>query len=509
MRAGGRGAFGACAVVVPALAWLLAALAPASAGAYDFLLPSSRGAAMGGAMAASSDDAFALWYNPALIACVDEHRVGLDYGLLDPRIRAEVEQYGSLGKIPSLRFSDAQGQWSQELSRAAIDRAFGEDAIPEMLHGFSLHMLFPIHRIIRKLPVRVGLAGTLFVPCGGTCVVKVQAHTPDQPFFPIMGSRTQRLRLMLGLGLELIRNWWTIGLSVSAFTSMTGEVSSKTPVSTYDPDRPEENQPEASTATFKQELGTTVTPMIGTVVTPLKQLRIGAYYRFAEKLDMDFDVNAGVSLNVGYAIESEMIYFLESDFFYVPAAVGLALAATPIKSLHIAVQADYVFWSDVTDTMSVSHFDVEPEALNESGGLETMEEYGNFRVRSLPPPRIKVRDIITPKIGVEYSPIRLLKIRLGYSYTPSALEPDQEYENMLLDNSYHTVGLGLGFAFYLKSKALETPFLHLDLSGQFLILQPRYNKVGVNDPEGGYHARGVVRTSGYLWGLGSQFTFRF
>ena len=489
-----------------ALLLLVVGLAAQPARAYDFLVPGSRGPALGGAMAATTDDAFAVWHNPALLARSDSYRFGLSYALIDPQLNVSVNQYGSLGFVPSLQAYDSTGQLGQEATRNRISDSFGL-ASPDMVHGFNLHMLFPIHRMIPKLPFRAGLGATLFIPCGGTCVVKVKGHTPDQPFFPVFGSRNQRLRLMVGLGIEIIKDWWTLGISGSFFTSMKGVVSSYTPVATYDPDNPDANQPAASTATFDQELGTTVTPVLGTAITPIPELAIGLFYRFAERLDLEFTVDAGVSFDLGYPIEAQMPYFLETDFFFVPATLGLAVSGTLFDSLSITAQLDYVFWSDVTDNININQFDLKDGAINDKGGLITMEEYGDFRVRSLPPPKIRARNIFVPRVGLEYTLNKYVQFRGGYSYTPSALEADQKYHNMLLDNTYHTIGLGVGFRYYDPLDLLDLPIL-IDLHGQMLVLEPRYNKIGVADEVGGYHAKGVVETSGFYWGIGINVTFQ-
>jgi len=488
--------------------FLLLLLVPApEASAYDFLQPGSRGSSLAGAMAANSSDAFAVWYNPALLGQVDDHRFGLDYAILYPVLKVEVDQVGSLGFVPALQGYDSGEHLSQSLTLSRINEAFGTEAPPEMLHGFNVHLLVPLHRLMPNLPIRVGLAGTLFVPCGGTCVVKVRGHTPDQPFFPVFGSRNQRLRLMLGLGIELIRDWWAIGVSASFFCDMEGRVSSYTPVSTFDSEHPEENPPGASTATFTQELGTNVTPVFGTVVTPTKDLSIGLYYRMAERLHVSFAVDAGVFFDMGYSIEAQMPYFLEGDFFFVPAALGLGIAGTLFGSLRLTAQVDYVFWSDVTENINVNDFDLADGATNEAGGLTTMEEYGDFRVRSLLPPKIRARNIICPRVGAEYTLNKYVQFRAGYSYAPSALEEDQEYGNMLLDNNYHTVGLGIGLSYFDALKLLELPIL-IDIHGQMAFLETRYNKVGVKDDIGGYQARGVVKTSGFFWSAGLTVTFQ-
>ena len=99
------------------------------------------------------------------------------------------------------------------------------------------------------------------------------------------------------------------------------------------------------------------------------------------------------------------------------------------------------------------------------------------------------------------------RLRLGWSYTPSALEPDQEFGNLLLDNSYNTVSTGLGMALADPLGYMELPVL-IDLHFLVSILQPRYQRVGLEDSVAGYHAMGLVKTDGYFFGFGLEATFQ-
>ena len=486
---------------------LLAGLA-APAGSHDLMPPGSRGAALGGAMAANCESGYAAWYNPALLTLSNEFKFSLQYSALFPRTNSRVEKYGSLGFIPYMQDYDADGRLSYAKTRLRIDHLFGEEAQPQTLDGFDVQLLLPLKRMIPRFPVRVGFGAMIFAPCAGSCIVKVNAHTSDQPFYPVFGTRSQRLHVLFGIGIEVLEDVLSIGAAVSILADMSGNVGSLTPISTFDPDSPEEKQPGPSKATFSQDLGTSATPIFGALVRPVDALRIGAYYRFAQRLGLQFEVDAGVAVDMGFPLESQMPYTLESSFFYVPASTGLGIGATIADRLLITGQVDWVFWSGVADNINISDFDVNPEVINDDGGLTTMEEYGDFRVRQLPPPHIKARDIIVPRVAAEYAFMRgYTRLRLGWAYTPSALEPDQEFGNLLLDNSYHTVSSGLGMALADPLGYMELPVL-IDLHFLVSILQPRYQRVGLRDPVAGYHAKGLVKTDGYFFGFGLEATFQ-
>jgi len=460
---------------------------------------------MAGSLAAASADAHAAWYNPALLSLGDHFRFGLAYSSAWPSLDASVDNYGSLGFIPAMQVQTDNGRLSASKSRLLVDRVFSRDAQPEPFNGISIGVLLPLQRMLPRFPLKVGLATSIMAPCTGACVVRVQSHTPDQAFYPVFGSRNQRLHVMAGLGIEILEDLWSVGVSASVLANMSGDVGSLTPISRFDPADPTANPPPPSKATFSQNLDTSATPLFGTLIRPLDQLSIGAWYRFAESLNLDFAVDAGVSVDMGFPFESHMPYFLDSNFFYVPAATGLALAFNPLDDLLLTAQLDWTFWSGLSEKINVSRFDVEPSAVNDDGGLDTLEQYGDFRVRSLPFPVLKARNTLSPRAGVEYTLKQFTRFRAGWARIPSALDPDQAYLNLLLDNTRHDITGGVGFSLYDPLRYIEKPVL-LDVNAGVSLLEPHRNLVGLKDDAAGYHAKGVVLTKGYFFTFGIELT---
>lgn len=477
-------------------------------GAQEVVAPGSRGAAMGGSMAALSDDGYGAWYNPALLVNVKDFRFGIQYLGLFTDINAKVTDYGSLGHIPYMQVLDDDGNIMLQKTRLRVDSLFGKEAEPKSLNQIDLHFALPVQRMIPGFPQRMAFGGYISVPGAGTSIVSVKGQTPDQPFYPVMGSRIQRLRMVMGVGLEVWDDVLSLGASVSILANLQGNVGSLAPMTTFDPTAAKDKQeiPNPGKATFGQEIATALTPEFGVLVTPVEGLDIGAYYRFAQAMDLRFDVAVGVDMNMGYELQADLPYYLKGRFFYVPASTGLGVGFTMIPSLTLSAQLDYVFWSQLGDNINISNFNVEPRVINDKGGLAPLEEYGDFRVRSYPVPPIRSRDTWNPKAGLEWTlKGGFTKIRLGYSYNPSALESDQEYMNLLLDNSYHTVSGGVGFSLMDPLGYLKLPVL-IDLHALVNILVERTNSVGLLDSDAGYHAKGWVETSGYMYGFGVDFT---
>ncbi|GEM_PF-3543490 len=478
--------------------------------AQDLVVPGSRGAAMGGSMAAAVDDGYGAWYNPAMLVTVEDFKFGIQYAALFSDVRTSVKDYGSLGHIPYMQVFDADDKLLQQQTRLRVDELFGREAEPKSLHLIDMHFALPVQRMIPKFPKRAAIGGYISVPGAGTSIVSVKGQTPDQPFFPVMGSRIQRLKMVVGGGVELIDEVLSIGASVSILANLDGNVGSLTPMSTFDPTvaQGEQEKPNPSKATFGQEIATAITPQFGLLVQPVKGIEIGAYYRFAQSMDLRFDVAAGVDVNMGYKLEAELPYYLMGSFFFVPAATGLGVSVSLVPDLIVSAQLDYVFWSDMSKKINISNFNVEPSVLNDQGGLTPLEEYGHFKVRSYPVPPIHARNTFNPRAGLEYGMFKgFTKLRLGYSYNPSALEEDQKYQNMLMDNSYHTIAGGIGFSLNDPLEWIRLPIM-LDFHALVNVLVDRTNRVGLDDPDGGYHAKGWVESSGFMYGFGVDLTIQ-
>lgn len=497
------------------LAWLLLVwnvvflAAAGEVSAADFLVPGSRGAAMAGSIVAVTQDGHSVWYNPAMLADTDVCRFGLQYVGIFPSLSTSISNYGSLGQIPYLQGNDSSGQLSQTQTRVRIQDVFNNDARPDPFHGVNISLLLPITKMMPKFPLRMGLGLSILVPGAGTNVVKVTGYTPDQPFYPVFGSRIQRLRIFAGLGFEIVRDMLSIGIGATVFTNIEGEVGSLTPMTTFDSSEPTDEQdlPAPSKATFGQKLGTTASPVFGLHFRPIKWLELGAYYRMEQSMNLSFDVAAGVDVNMGYKLVAEMPYYLKSQFFFIPSSAGFGGGFHVGDSLLLTAQLDWIFWSRLTQNINIADFDVIEGMINDQGGLVPLEQYGDFKVRSYPVPKIRSRDVFSPKAGLEWSIKGFTRFRLGYAYNPSALEVDQNYLNLLLDNNYHTVSGGVGFSLTDPLGYLEKPVL-LDFHVLVDILEPRYNHVGLLDEAGGYHAKGVVETSGTFLSVGVELTLQ-
>jgi long-subunit fatty acid transport protein len=482
---------------------------PAAVHASDFLVPGSRGTAMAGALVANSEDGHATWYNPALLARTDDCHFGLQYTGIFPSLTANVHNYGSLGLVPHFQGFDKQGALNRTQTQLRVNDMFSGQADPDAFHGFNITLLLPITKMMPKFPYRIGFGLSILVPGAGTSVVRVAGHTADQPFYPVFGSRIQRLRLYAGAGFEILKDKLSIGVGATVFTNIQGEVGTLTPMTTFDYTHPKEKQdlPAPSKATFAQDLGTTASPIFGIQFRPIKGLDFGAYYRMAQSMDLNFNVAAGVDVRMGYKLAAEMPYYLKSDFFYIPASTGLGAGVSLIPGLLLTAQVDWVFWSGLTDNINIADFDIVPGNINDKGGLVPLEEYGDFKARSYPVPGIRARDVFSPKAGLEWTWWGFTYLRAGYAFTPSALEPDQQYMNMLLDNNYHTISGGVGFSLKDPLQFIEKPIL-LDFHFAANVLEKRYNRVGLNDLDGGFHAKGVVETGGTFFGLGVELTLQ-
>ncbi len=109
-------------------------------------------------------------------------------------------------------------------------------------------------------------------------------------------------------------------------------------------------------------------------------------------------------------------------------------------------------------------------------------------------------DTFVPHLGLEFTPLagEGFHIRAGYGYEESPVGKGGSSENMILDNSKHVTGFGLGYTF-LNPSGLKYP-LSLDASylGQYLVKRQMVSTDNVK-----------YECSGYLNGVAATLTLRY
>ncbi|MBM4387063.1 MAG: hypothetical protein FJ088_04950, partial [Deltaproteobacteria bacterium] len=354
------------------------------------------------------------------------------------------------------------------------------------------------------------LGGVIFFPDNATSIVKIEGLTPDDPTFPVFGRRLQRLVAMFGLGVEIIPGALSIGAGLTILSDITGSVESLAPISVFNPDNPDNPPPpQPSSAVFKQDLDTETAFNFGALFSPAEWLSLAVVRRGGMTLNLDFDVEAGISINFGSPMDAMIPYTLQSNFFYIPEQYVFGAKFMPFKTQAIMLDIAWMRTGNLEDNLPITKFHIKEEALGGDGQVRSLENIGKFRVTNEVMPEVKTRDIIVPRIGIEQKLLGgMLDLRAGYSYHQSPFESNQGYENFLLDNSFHSLTFGAGLNFKDPSGIFPKP-LTFSLHFQTLILNPHYNRVGKSGANGNYIGKGVVETGGYFIGGGATLTMRF
>jgi len=490
------------------LAVLVVALCAAAGGearASDLFGSGARNVAMGGAASASCNDGTAAAYNPALLGAIDSASLSIWYSGVFPSVEAEVEDFGSLGHIPGYQVGDDSGV-SPELSRGAVQSAFASATDLDPYSGFGVAFVLPSSALFPGIPIEFGIGGSIEVPGAGTSLAEFSSRSPTQPFFPTWNTPFGQSRILFGLGVEVWEDVAWLGASASIHSAASGEVVTLTPIATFDPKHPDENMPTPSSARTTQELSLSVSPVAGLLVRPAKWLRLAAAYKGEEETSIAMDVAASMELNLGSSVEIELPYVMSGSFAYRPHRFTVGAALEPLDELTLTLDATYGLWEDFPSHVQVLSFHVADSALDEDGAIFIDDLGTKFRVDSEPLPILSARNTITPALGAEYRLPFGLDVRTGYSYRPSPMESDQGHVNMLLDNSWHQLSAGVGMR---VSGEADGPKTMVSLSGQGIFLVTRHNKVGAADESGASSAAGLVKTSGWMGGVGVELSREF
>jgi len=488
---------------------LIAVLASAPAAGSDLFGAGSRNIALGGAVSATCDDGNAAWYNPALLGAIPTPRLALGYTGMFPSVDATVEDFGSLGQVAAYRVEGSgsgSGGPAATLTGQALQDAFDQAADLDAYSAIGVHFVLPLQSLFPGFPVPAGFGGSFIIPQAGTALAAYSSRTPTQPFFPSWNTPFGQARIQFGLGVEAWKDVLWLGAGTSVHSTAAGEVVTLTPIATFDPAKPEQNQPTPSNASTSQGLDLSISPVAGLLVKPVKWLKVGLAYRGEEETRIAMDVRASMVLNLGEPVQIDLPYVMSGSFAYKPHRFAAALALEPADELTLSLEGTLGLWSTFSPHVQVLSFKVADSALDEYGAVFIDDLGTRFRATSEPLPVVSVRDTLIPAAGVEYRFRFGLDLRGGYAYRPSPLNPDQGHVNMLMDNSWHQVSLGAGLRL---SGDAQGPRTVVNLHGQGVLLVSRYNRVGAPDADGASMAGGLVESSGWMGGFGVELVREF
>ncbi|MCA9524291.1 MAG: outer membrane protein transport protein, partial [Myxococcales bacterium] len=243
---------------------------------------------------------------------------------------------------------------------------------------------------------------------------------------------------------------------------------------------------------LKVDLFATIAPTAGILLRPVRGLRIGISYRGA--LQLSFSLPLNVVLDEIGALD----FKIKGVGLYTPHQINFGVSYEfRYPKIRISAGVTWAMWSRAPSPSAAIDIKLDDTKLNPNAPTPA----SIIDVHS-PNVKLNAKDILIPRVGIEYVVLEWLTLRGGYFYRPTPL-PNQVYETNYIDNEAHTISLGAGFAWYDKFERTRG-LVVVDLVGQLTILMPRsIGKVLPNDPVGGYTSKGVI------FNLGIEFRHDF
>ncbi|AKT40919.1 OmpP1/FadL family transporter [Chondromyces crocatus] len=425
-------------------------------GTYGF---GSRGAAMGGAVAADAVDFSAGYYNPAGLVGAPGLSISLGYAYSSNDLRMNDQPSGTRD-----------------------------------VHGLSGGLVAP--GTLAGIPFAFGLS--TFLPDDG--LSRIKALRQETPRWELYDDRLSILFLAANLAIRPLP-WLEVGGGLAFLASTRGGFKVKGRANVLSP------YESKLTHEVDADLTTIRYPQLGVRARAGDLGFIGLTYRGQAQLPLAIDANlngivdfAGIEVPLAYELESRTI-----DGF-LPQQLVLGLSFQRIQRLKINLDLTWVNWSAYESPVAKTraHLDAEtPPGLD----IDLPDD-----PRPTVPIPLDFVDRIVPRLGVEYlwaaagplrdvagetTPRRALEVplRVGYLYERSPIPPQTGVTNYV-DTDRHTFSIGAGVWWNHPGEVLPGA-LKLDLHAQLSLLPERIiEKASAADFVGDYRARGTMVSGG-------------
>ena len=426
------------AAALVGLAALLVGTVPARASLLDTYGFGARATSMGNASVAPCEDYEAVFYNPANLVARKEVHFG--YGL------------NWVAPFLTIDRRSADSEWESVVPEdnlvvhAGISVPFGglfDDHV-----SFGAALLLPLLRLTR--------------------VESIDWHVPQ---FALYENVPDKLALLLGLAYEPIPEV-RIGVGLQILAELQG--AARISMSLLDN--------KVTSRDIRLDVFGTAAPTAGITVQPLPELRIAAAYRAA--LSLDYAIPARVIIEEIGNLDLEV----RGISLYTPHQVTLGVSYTTPIALTVSAELGWAMWSLAPSPAAEVRLSLDDSALVKGQDGATVMPI--IQVTS-PEIRPGARDILLPRIGVEWIANDLIAVRGGYAFRPTPL-PSPIHETNYIDAPTHTSSLGAAFTFADPLEHHRKP-LTVGLALQWTYMEPRVvDKPDPADPVGDYTAGGSV-----------------
>ena len=419
---------------------LLAAVAPtpASASLFDTYGFGPRATAMGNAATASSEDYASVFYNPANLLARKEVHFG--YGL---------------NWVAPLLTIDRRNTASEY-----------ESVVPDDNLGVHVGISTPIGGIFDN---KVAFGATLFLPLLRlTRVESIDYHVPQ---FAMYENVPDKLGLLLGIAYEPIPEL-RIGAGVQILAELQG--AARVSLSLLDN--------KVTSRDIRIDVFGTAAPTAGITWQPLEALRIGASYRAALSLDYALPILVLIE-EVG-----NLFFEVKGVSLYTPHQVTLGASYDTPIGLRVATELSWAMWSLGPSPAAEVALRIDDAVLVGDAEGAVVRDIVSVNTPTI---RTGAKDILIPRVGLEYLINDLVGVRLGYSYRPTPL-PTPNYETNYVDATAHTMSTGASFTFRDPLEHHKKP-LTVGLALQWTLLEDRrVDKPDPQDPVGDYLVGGSI-----------------
>ncbi|MFH1811697.1 MAG: hypothetical protein ABIJ09_23360 [Pseudomonadota bacterium] len=414
-----------------------------ASGPFELFGFNPRGKAMAGSQTATADDYTATFYNPALLTRTQKLNFGAAIHIVYPNVSVQLEQ------------------------ELAEDSPY-QPNLPSPEAGLMMGFDFPVGgALANRLAVGVGVYLPAFE------ISRVRIPDPAVPHYYLYENSPSRMEVMPGIAVRWF-DWLSTGVGMRATGALMGPTNYR-----VDPVAGTVNRREFDTA-----LKYVFAPVLGVSLGPFFGLRAGAVYRGSLAMPIDFPTHIevdGLDLSTDIAFGAINIYS--------PHTASLGLAYTFLDdSLTISLDLQYIRWSDAPDPSVQFRIDAEGDDLDRLGIGDSLDLPGPGMKREVRPAFV---DVFVPRVAVEYAPLDLLTVRLGYFYQPTHI-PNQTSGSNYIDNNTHGLTTGVGVTFADPLQFFENPITIDAAAAVYVLAERRAIKENGNDPVGNWTAGGQI-----------------
>jgi len=431
------------ALVVRLLQTLLVLFVPAAvhSSPIDMLGVGGRAMSMGSAYTAVSDDVLAIYYNPAGLAQLEEHELLLGYLWSNPALHAESPQ------VPDLEVRQVV---PYHLKCPVVGLAFNLDTIFENA--------LPLH-------ARVGVLN--LTPDNFKSVYRDWDPEPSTARWFRYGDYWDRVNLEGALSLQADGvPWVSLGIGFRFIISGTAFMVDRygTHGLTLDLSGHGEGNSDLG-------VDTELTPTAGVMLYPMEGLRLGYCFRDALSLVLAPMITQAVAEIIPGKLALPLQLSTMMEAYYMPQQHTVGISYQWTQRLLTSFDLSFFRWSRFAPVS-----------------------------RGRPDPPWK--DILIPRVGLEWRVLERLALRAGYFFEPSPV-PDQIKSSNYLDNDRHVFSAGIGYTFEDPLRVVRKP-MSVDMVVQYMRLPSRKT---LKDP--GYSPLPGYETRGEVVSVGGNISFHF